>query len=114
MSDELDLLLEAYAAYNRQDVGRLLALVSEDVDWPDGVNRLRGRAALKAYWLDQWNRTRIHDQPVYFTHQPDGRIAVRISQVVRSLDGSVLSTESFDHLHLVVAGHILRLDIAPA
>jgi hypothetical protein len=32
-------LLTAYAAYNRQDSEALLALVSEDVDWPDGSAR---------------------------------------------------------------------------
>ena len=29
-------LLAAYAAYNSQDSEAQLALVSEDVDWPDG------------------------------------------------------------------------------
>jgi len=29
------LLLQAYAAYNRRDLEALLALVSDDVDWPD-------------------------------------------------------------------------------
>ena len=110
----MQLLLEAYAAYSRQDVDGLLALVSEDVDWPDGVNRLRGRAAVRAYWLDQWTRTRTHDHPVAFTRRPDGRIAVRVSQVVRTLDGALTSTGSFDHLHLVIDGRLVRLDISEA
>jgi len=47
-------LLAAYAAYNRQDGAALLALVSEDVDWPDGSARLHGKAELRAYWTRQW------------------------------------------------------------
>jgi len=47
-------LLPAYAAYNRQDREALLALVSEDVDWPDGSARLHGKAELRAYWTRQW------------------------------------------------------------
>src|SRR5271165_423762 len=40
-------LLAAYAAYNPQDGAALLALVSEDVDWPDGSARLDGKAELE-------------------------------------------------------------------
>jgi nuclear transport factor 2 (NTF2) superfamily protein len=105
------LLVRAYAAYNARDVDRLLTMVSEDVDWPDGVGRLHGRDAVRAYWLEQWTRTRTHDQPMTFTHRPDGRIVVRISQIVRSLDGSLISTGSFDHVHRIAGEHIQRLDI---
>ncbi|WP_328616583.1 nuclear transport factor 2 family protein [Amycolatopsis sp. NBC_00355] len=111
MSGAEDLLLKAYAAYNRQDADGLLELVSDDVDWPDGANRLHGKAELKAYWLDQWTRTRTHDQPLAFTAMPDGRVAVRIGQVVRSLDGRVLSRGSFGHVHDIVDSRIARLDI---
>jgi ketosteroid isomerase-like protein len=109
--DEETLLRRAYAAYNRQDVDGLLALVGNDVDWPDGPERLRGKAAVRSYWLDQWPRTRTYDEPVSFTRRPDGRVEVRISQVVRTLDGSVVSTGTFDHVHHVADRHILRLDI---
>ena len=110
-SDEQELLAKAYAAYNRRDIDALSALVSDDVDWPDGDDRLSGRASLQAYWQDQWTRTRTHDEPVTFTHRPDGRVVVRIDQVVRSLDGTVISTGSFDHVHRIAAGRIRRLDI---
>jgi ketosteroid isomerase-like protein len=33
-ADHRELLLQAYAASNSQDVEALLALVSDDVDWP--------------------------------------------------------------------------------
>jgi ketosteroid isomerase-like protein len=108
------LLARAYAAYNRQDLDGLLALVSDDVDWPDGSHRLRGRAAVTAYWTQQWTRVRTHDRPVRFTHRPDGTVTVRISQVVRSLAGEVVSTGSFDHVHRIEDSRIVRLDIRDA
>ena len=114
MNGEEELLRKAYAAYNGQDVDGLLALVSDDVDWPDGPERLHGKAALEAYWLDQWTRTRTHDQPGAFTHLPDGRVAVRVRQVVRSLDGSVVSRGSFDHVHRIEDSLIRHLTIDPA
>ena len=109
---ERDLLLRAFAAYNAQDVEGLLALVSDDVDWPDGGDgRLHGRAEVHAYWTEQWTRTRTHDEPLGFDDVDDGRSAVRIRQVVRALDGSLVSTGDFLHLLRVDGGLIRRLDI---
>jgi hypothetical protein len=34
-ADHRELLLQAYAAYNSQDVAAPVALISDDVDWPD-------------------------------------------------------------------------------
>lgn len=106
------LLLRAYLAYNAQDLDRLVAFVSDDVDWPDDQgSRLHGTQALVAYWTEQWARVRVHDQPVALRQLDDGRIAAHVSQVVRSLDGAVLSTGEFTHLHRFDGDRIARLDI---
>lgn len=110
-----ELLLRAYLAYNAQDAGRLLTLVTDDVDWPDGAGgRMHGRLALAAYWTEQWSRVRTHDHPVAFQELDDGRVAVDVEQVVRSLDGVTVSTGAFLHLHRVEAGRIARMDIQGA
>ncbi len=107
-----DLLRRAYAAYNAQDAAALAELVGDDVDWPDGGDgRLHGRAEVHAYWTEQWTRTRTHDEPLDFDDVDDGRSAVRIRQVVRALDGSLVSTGDFLHLLRVDGGLIRRLDI---
>ena len=105
-------LLAAYAAYNRQDAGAaLLALVSEDVDWPDGSARLHGKAGLRAYWTRQRAVTRTHDEPVEITDLSLHRSGVRIRQVVRALDGTTISEGSFEHLYRFRGGLIVRMDI---
>ena len=105
-------LLRAYAAYNAQDIEGLLILVSDDVDWPNGeAGRLRGKDEVRAYWSEQWIRTRTHDTPVGLTQQADGRTAVQIDQVVRTLDGQMISEGRLVHLHRLVDGRIARLDI---
>ncbi len=114
MTGEEELLRRAYAAYDDRDLDGLLDLVTEDVDWPDGTRRLRGRAAVRDYWTEQWARTRTHDQPVAFARLPDGRVAVLVEQVVRSLDGSVLTTGTFRHVHRIVGSRIAGLDIEDA
>jgi ketosteroid isomerase-like protein len=104
-------LLAAYAAYNRQDSEALLALVSEDVHWPDSSAKLHGKAELRAYWTRQWAMTRTHDEPVEITDLSPDRSVVRIRQVVRALDGTKISEGSFDHLYRFQGGLIERMDI---
>ena len=108
---ETELLRAAYAAYNRQDSEALLALVSEDVDWPDGSARLHGKAELRAYWTRQWTVTRTHDEPVKITDLAPDRNVVRISQVVRALDGTKISEGTLDHVHRFRNGLIAHMDI---
>ena len=110
-ADHRELLLQAYAAYNRQDLEALVALVSDNVNWPDDAARLHGKDEVRAYWTEQWARTRAHDEPVTFSQRNDGRIAVHISQVVRSPNGSVISRGHFLHLHRLEGGRIARMDI---
>jgi ketosteroid isomerase-like protein len=111
-ADHRRLLLQAYAAYNSQDVEALVALVSDDVNWPDDdAGRLHGKDEVRAYWTEQWARTSTHDEPVSFSERNDGRTAVHISQVVRSLDGSVISKGKFLHLHRLEGDRIARMDI---
>lgn len=55
-SKHKDLILQAYAAFNRQDANALLALVGDDVDWPEDDVRLHGKDAVRAYWLKEWQK----------------------------------------------------------
>ncbi len=62
-ADHRELLLRAYATYNSQDIEALVALVSDDVNWPDDdAGRLHGKDEVRAYWTEQWARTRTHDE----------------------------------------------------
>ena len=111
-ADHRKRLLRAYAAYNSQDIEALVALVSDDVNWPDDdAGRLHGKDEVRAYWTEQWARTRTHDEPVAFSERNDGRTAVQISQVVRSPNGSVSSKGQFLHLQRREGDRIARMDI---
>lgn len=107
------LLLQAYAAHNRRDLEALLALVSDDVDWPDDPRRLDGKAQVCAYWTEQWSRTRTHDQPVTLTRHKDGRVTVTVDQVVRAPDGTVISRGRFLHLHRLQSGRLAAMHLRP-
>lgn len=76
-----------YEAYNACDLPRLAAFMSRDVDWPDGAGRLHGLQAVEGYWSRLWARAHVHDEAVGVADVGPACTAVRISQVVRDLDG---------------------------
>ena len=82
--------------------------------WPDGDDRLVGKAAVKQYWLRQWTKTRTHDEPLRFTAVSPQELVVDINQTVQDLDGRALSRGSFQHSLYVAVGLIKHLDISPA
>jgi len=82
-----ELIARLYDAYNDRDLESLTALVGEDVDWPDGDERLHGRAAVRNYWSRQWARLHTQDKVAGVTDLAPDRAAVRIRQVVPTSTG---------------------------
>ena len=56
MKSTPELLRDAYAAFNRRDIAGVLASMSADVDWPNGMEggHVRGHDEVRAYWTRQW------------------------------------------------------------
>ena len=52
--------------------------------------REHGHDAVRAYWTRQFGLIDSRVEPVGFETLDDGRVAVRVHQVVRSLDGRLL------------------------
>ena len=54
--EAFDLLTEAYEAFNARDIGRALAAMHAEVDWPNGMEGgyVHGHAAVRDYWTRQW------------------------------------------------------------
>ena len=105
------LIRNMYEAYNACDLPRLAAFMSRDVDWPDGAARLHGLQAVEDYWSRLWARAHVHDEVVGVADVGPARTAVRISQVVRDLDGKVVSTGAFEHTYTFRDGLVLRMDL---
>ena len=86
-------LKSIYAVFNARDIDGVLAATTDDVDWPNAWEggRLHGHEELRSYWTRQWAAIDPHVEPTTITSRPDGRIAVSVHQVVRSLEGELLS-----------------------
>ncbi|MBU4436380.1 MAG: nuclear transport factor 2 family protein [Alphaproteobacteria bacterium] len=114
MTDAEALLTKLFAAYNRRDFATFSAGLHDGVDWPDQLRggRLKGRAALEAYWgvIDQ--AIQVEVTPIAFALEQDGRIRVELIQVVRGLTGSLWTDIQVRQYYTLRDGLVWRMDVA--
>jgi hypothetical protein len=113
LTEEERLLRRAYEAFNARDIEGALALMDPNVDWPNGMvgGRERGHAAVRAYWTRQFGLIDSHVEPEGFEADREGRIVADVHQVVRDLDGAVLSDRHVRHVYTLRDGLVARMDI---
>lgn len=107
-------LRDLYAAFNSRDIDTVLGALTQDVDWPNGMNGTReiGHAAVRAYWLAQWQVIDPSVEPVTVSDRPDGAVDVEVHQVVRDMSGAVQNDRIVHHVyHFDAAGLVTRMDI---
>jgi len=111
--DDLEHFQALYEAFNRRDIDAVLAMMSEEVDWPNvwKGGRLTGREAVREYWTAQWAEIDPHVEPLSVSERADGSLALRVKQVVRSSDGELLGEGEVVHVYRIRAGLIDRMDV---
>jgi hypothetical protein len=113
MQSETELLAAAYAAFNRRDIDAVLALMSANVDWPNGMEggRVHGREEVRAYWTRQWGMVNPRVDPVRTRRDESGNWVVELHQVVCDLSGKVLADQMVQHVYSIEEGLIQRMEI---
>ena len=113
MADTKTLIEQAYSAFNKRDIDGALALMTQDVSWPKASEggRVVGKEEIRAYWLRQWGEFDPHVEPLAITGEDGGKIRVRVHQLVKSLQGDVLSDSEVIHVFTVKAGLIAAMDL---
>lgn len=108
----MEQLQRVYEAFNARDLDAALALMHPAVNWPNGWEggRLQGREAVREYWTRQWESIHSQVDPEAFTESGD-RVAVTVHQVVRDLDGNILSDGTVSHVYTLQDGLVARMDI---
>ena len=103
----------AYSAFNRRDIDGALALMTEDVSWPKASEggRVVGKEEVRAYWTRQWSDFDPHAVPLAITEGDGGKVRVRVHQLVKSLQGDVLSDSEVLHEFTVKTGLIAAMDL---
>jgi hypothetical protein len=106
-------LTALYTAFNARDIDGVLDAMTDDVDWPNAWEggRLLGKDAVRDYWTRQWAEIDPSVEPVSFARRPDGCIAVEVQQVVRALDGSLVSEARVMHVYTLRGGLVCGMDV---
>jgi len=92
-------LERAYSLFNDRQVDDLLAMMSDDVEWPDVANGavLRGKEAVRSYWVGQFAVANPQVTPTDFI-EVGNDVVVVIDQIVLDLSGAPL-VPSFTVFH---------------
>ena len=106
-------LSRLYQDFNDRDIDAVLALVHTNVTWPNGWEGgyVQGQDEVRAYWLRQWQEIDPNVTPVSFQARPGGEIAVDVHQVIKDLDGQVLSDGQVTHAYTFDEGKVRAMAI---
>lgn len=113
MADRKRIIQQAYSGFNKRDIDGALALMAEDVSWPKASEggKIIGKEEIRAYWTRQWGEFDPHVEPLAMTEEEGGKIRVRVHQLVKSLEGNVLSDSHVFHLFTMSGGLIAAMDL---
>jgi len=113
MADTKTLIEHAYSAFNRRDIDAALALMTQDVSWPKASEggKVVGKEEIRAYWTRQWGEFDPHVEPLAITEGEGGKVRVKVHQLVKSLQGDLLSDSEVLHVFTVNDGLISAMDL---
>ena len=113
-SPEIQLLHDAYTAFNARDIDGALALMTLDVEWPRAFKGgfVHGPEAIRAYWTEQWNEIDGRVTPLSFQQESVSKILVEVHQVVRDLTGTIIADDNVYHRFTFVDGLIDKMELA--
>ena len=70
-----------------------------------------GKGEVRAYWTRQWAEFDPHVEPIEVIDREGGKTDVKVHQLVKNLNGDVLSDQEVLHIHTIVNGLIERMDV---
>ena len=113
MADTKTMIEQAYSAFNKRDIDGALALMTQDVSWPKASEggKVVGKDEIRAYWTRQWVQFDPHVEPLAMTEEDGGKTRVRVHQLVKSLQGDVLSDGEVVHVFTMNGGLIAAMDL---
>jgi hypothetical protein len=112
-ADTKTLIERAYSAFNKRDINGALALMTEEVSWPKASEggKAAGKEEIRAYWTRQWGEFDPHVEPLVIREQEGDRVRVRVHQLVKSLQGDVLSDSEVLHVFTLKNGLIAAMEL---
>jgi len=86
---------------------------SDDVSWPKASegSKVVGKEEVRAYWTRQWAAFDPHVEPLETIDLGGDKLEVRVHQLVKNLQGDVLSDSEVRHVFSVKDGLIKSMDL---
>ena len=111
--DYQTMLDRLYQDFNDRKIDAVLAQLHTNVTWPNGWEGgyVQGHDEVRKYWLRQWQEINPKVVPVSFLVRPGGEIAVRVHQLIKDLDGQVLSDGQVTHTYTFKEGKVRSMVI---
>ena len=111
--DYQSLLRQLYQDFNARHVDAVLTHMHTDVAWPNGWEGgyVAGHDEVRAYWLRQWQHINPTVEPVSIDVKPEGQVVVKVHQVIKDLDGHVLSDGQINHVYRFEQGKVRTMTI---
>ena len=111
--DKVRLLSDLYRAFNRRELNRVLAALSPSVRWPNvrEKTQLYGHAAIRSYWLRQFETIEPHVEPVEFAER-QGEVSVRVRQVITVKATGQVSESSVTHTYAFDEGLVSSMVVS--
>jgi SnoaL-like domain len=108
-----DILVLAYQGFNARDIGAVLSLMDANVHWPNGWEGgyVEGHGEVRDYWTRQWREIKPNVQPISFAENEDGKIEAEVHQVVKDMQGNILSDGLVKHVYAIENGLIKSMEI---
>lgn len=113
MADTESVIKQAYTAFNKRDIDGALALMTRDVSWPKASEggKVVGKEDIRAYWTRQWGEFDPYVELLSIAGEDGGKTRVRVHQLVKSLQGDVLSDTEVLHVFTMNSGLIAAMDL---
>lgn len=118
MTTEIAILSQMYDRFNAKDIDGVVAMLSEDVSWANGMDGgyEHGHAGIREYWMRQWALVNPHVEPLSFVQAVDGSIVVEVKQTIRDGNGNPveekgLRDKTVGHIFHFKSGKVTRFDI---
>lgn len=114
LSESIEVLYEAYHAFNARDVEAALALMQDNVQWADGSDGgyIEGREAVRKYFLSEWRRHPPHVEPVGLEDRPNGNLVMYVHQLVQDSHGNIQANQTVKHTYTMRDGLISKMSIS--
>jgi hypothetical protein len=87
--------------------------MSENVSWPKASEggRVAGKQAIRDYWTRQWAEFDPRLDVLEVVERRADKTDVKVHQLVKNLQGEILSDTELWHVYTIAKGLIERMDI---